>query len=121
MTSLLGKTILVLEHNVEVSTTIKLMLESLGHTVVVVSLPGDALAVLSKQQIDVVLTNHVGRTFEIGEYFPSFVRTVQPQCAVLLTARQRESGRGPLPRCSVLLKPFSVSELDASIASLCAS
>lgn len=117
MNTLSKKTVLVLEHDSDVNTTVRLMLESLGHVVTVVSSPADALAVLSRQRVDVVLTNRVGRTFTMGDCFPSLVQAVQPECAVLLTARDRESARGAVARRGVLLKPFSISKLDASIAS----
>ncbi len=112
-----AKTILVFDRNDDVNITLRQMLESLGHNVITATSSADAMTVLSRRQVDVMMTNRIQDRFDRGLALPWMVRAIQPHTAIVLT-NSANGGDRRTPADAMLPKPFLIAQLEATIATV---
>jgi CheY-like chemotaxis protein len=112
-----ARTVLVIDRNEDVNLILRLMLESQGHRVIAVLYAADAMTVLSRKRVDVVLTNRIEPSYDKGVALPWMIRAIQPGAAIILTNSANGQDRRT-PRDAVLPKPFSIAELAKTIAAV---
>lgn len=113
-----AKTIVLLDRDADVCTTLRAMLECEGHAVFAATTPAGLLTELSKRQVDAVLTNCVAGSFEDEAPLLATVRAMQPLAAIVLTTRWTGPLDNPLPFDSILPKPFSILDVREVLAAV---
>jgi DNA-binding response OmpR family regulator len=106
--------ILLVEDEEVLRSQVAEMLESLGHTVEAVGTSEDAMLVLQRSAIDVLVAD-VGLPGTSGDVFAAEARAIQPRLRVVF-ATGRSLGAPNDPGGPVLLmKPFGLQELEAAL------
>ncbi len=96
------------------------MLEDLGHSVIETGLARDALAMLDKAQVDILLTD-VGLPDMPGTALVAKAREKRPDLPVVFaTGHSRVEGVEIDERTALVVKPYQPSHLAAAVAKIAA-
>jgi PAS domain S-box-containing protein len=90
------------------------MLEDMGHTVVEAYNPKDALAVLAKQEFDLVVTDQA-MPHMTGAQLVAEIRKTHPHLPVIVATGYAELPPGTARDVQVLNKPFTETQLQAAL------
>jgi CheY-like chemotaxis protein len=111
-----SKRILVIERDDTVRSTIRDMVASHGHEVATVQWPNAAFEPLAMHAFDVVFIGRGDYLFQSTRVLSWVIRAIYPEVAIVLVTGRGQHADDAGPFDQVLLKPFSIDQIQHTIA-----
>jgi CheY-like chemotaxis protein len=113
-----GKSILLVDDDMDVRSSLRMILEIDGHSVMEAKDGAEGMDLFTKGQFDLVMTDLEMPVMKGNELAVRIKRLAPKQPILMVTAYEKELGDSENPVDCILTKPFTLDNLRGAIAKL---